>query len=38
MGTIRRNEKVSDDFYLIQVEEKNQAKAGQVYMLRGWEE
>ncbi|CUO57439.1 Dihydrdoorotate oxidase B%2C electron transfer subunit [[Eubacterium] contortum] len=38
MGTIRRNEKVSDDFYLIQVEEKNQAKAGQFYMLRGWEE
>lgn len=38
MGKILRNEKVSDDFYLVQVEEKNQAKAGQFYMLRGWEE
>ncbi|MCU6748603.1 MULTISPECIES: dihydroorotate dehydrogenase electron transfer subunit [Lachnospiraceae] len=38
MGKILANEKLSDDFYLIEVEEKNQVKAGQFYMLRGWEE
>ena len=37
MGKILANEKLSDDFYLIEVEEKNQVKAGQFYMLRGWE-
>ena len=38
MGRILANKKLSDDFYLIEVEEKNQVKAGQFYMLRGWEE
>ncbi|MBC5688262.1 dihydroorotate dehydrogenase electron transfer subunit [Mediterraneibacter sp. NSJ-55] len=38
MGKILTNKKLSDDFYLIEVEEKNQVKAGQFYMLRGWEE
>lgn len=38
MGIILKNERLSDDFYLIEAEEKNQVKAGQFYLLRGWQE
>lgn len=38
MGKILVNEKLSEDFYLLQVEVVNQAKMGQFYMLRGWKE
>lgn len=38
MGKILRNERLSEDFYLIEAEEKNQVKTGQFYLLRGWQE
>ena len=37
-GRILANKKLSDDLYLIELEEKNQVKAGQFYIQRGWEE
>lgn len=38
MGKILTNVRLSDDFYLIEAEEKNDVKAGQFYLLRGWNE
>lgn len=38
MGKVLRNERLSEDFYLIEAEEKNQVKTGQFYLLRGWQE
>lgn len=37
MSKIISNIKLSKDFYLMRVEEKNSAKMGQFYMLRAWE-
>lgn len=38
MGKVVANERLSEDFYLLQAEEENQARMGQFYMLRGWKE
>ena len=37
MSKIISNIKLSKDFYLMKVEEKNSSKMGQFYMLRAWE-
>ncbi len=37
MAKIVCNKKLSEDFFLMKVEEKNSAKMGQFYMLRAWE-
>lgn len=37
MGKILENQRVSEDFYLMKVEEENQAAMGQFYMLRAWD-
>lgn len=37
MSKIIENRQLSDDFYLMVVEEKNQAKMGEFYMLRAWD-
>ena len=37
MGKILENQRVSEDFYLMKVEEENQATMGQFYMLRAWD-
>jgi dihydroorotate dehydrogenase electron transfer subunit len=36
MGKVISNKKLSDDFYLMKVEENNSAQMGQFYMLRAW--
>jgi dihydroorotate dehydrogenase electron transfer subunit len=38
MAKIISNKKLSDDFYLMKVEEANDAKMGQFYMLRAWDD
>ncbi len=38
MGKVLENKKVSKDFFLMKVEQKNQALMGQFYMLRAWEQ
>lgn len=38
MSKILSNQKLSSDFYLMKVEEENQASMGQFYMLRAWQE
>lgn len=37
MGKIRSNKKVDQDFYLMTVEQENDARMGQFYMLRAWD-
>lgn len=37
MGKILTNTRLSDDFYLMEVQEKNDVGIGQFYMLRGWD-
>lgn len=37
MGKILENQRLSEDFYLMKVEENNQAAMGQFYMLRAWD-
>lgn len=37
MGKVKSNEALGDGFYLMCVEEKNNARMGQFYMLRAWE-
>ena len=37
MGKIRSNKKVDQDFYLMIVEQENDARMGQFYMLRAWD-
>jgi dihydroorotate dehydrogenase electron transfer subunit len=37
MAKIISNKKLTEDFYLMKVEENNSAKMGQFYMLRAWE-
>lgn len=37
MGKILSNKKISEDFYLMKVEEEKAVKMGQFYMLRSWE-
>ena len=37
MGKIRSNKKVDQDFYLMTVEQENDAHMGQFYMLRAWD-
>ena len=38
MAKILKNERLSEDFYLMVAEEENQAEMGQFYMLRAWDE
>ena len=38
MAKILKNERLSEDFYLMVAEEENQAEMGQIYMLRAWDE
>ncbi len=38
MSRVISNVRISKDFYLMKVEEKNAAKMGQFYMLRSWEQ
>lgn len=38
MGKVLVNEKLSEEFYLLQAEDNKHAEMGQFYMLRGWEE
>ncbi len=38
MAKILENRQVSEDFYLMRAEQENDAKAGQFYMLRGWDD
>ena len=37
MGKILSNQKVDQDFYLMKVEQENDARMGQFYMLRAWD-
>lgn len=37
MAKILENQKITEDFYLMKVEEKNDASMGQFYMLRAWD-
>ena len=37
MSKIISNVRLSKDFYLMKVEEKNNSKMGQFYMLRAWD-
>lgn len=37
MGNIIYNKKLTDEYYLIKVKQKNDAKMGQFYMLRAWD-
>lgn len=37
MARIIENQKITEDFYLMKVEEKNDASMGQFYMLRAWD-
>ncbi len=37
MGKVQSNEALGEGFYLMRVEEKNNARMGQFYMLRAWE-
>lgn len=38
MGKLLMNKRLSEDFYLMEVEEGNQVGTGQFYLLRGWQE
>lgn len=37
MAKILENQRITDDFYLMKVEEENNAEMGQFYMLRAWD-
>lgn len=37
MATVLKNEKLTQDFFLLKVREKNSASMGQFYMLRAWD-
>ena len=37
MGKVTSNRALGEDFYLMRVEEENNARMGQFYMLRAWE-
>lgn len=37
MAKVLENQKITDDFYLMKVEEENSAEMGQFYMLRAWD-
>ena len=37
MATVLKNEKIAQNFFLLQIKEKNGASMGQFYMLRAWD-